>query len=288
MQSVPTQAELDGFLDGRSCVLVPTMGYLHDGHLSLVRKARLYSQQHDVPSVATIFVNPAQFNDPSDLAKYPRDLERDKAFLEAEGLDAVYIPAVDEVYPPGRDWSVPIPEVARLPGLEDRFRPGHFEGVCKVLARLFEMCSASAAVFGEKDWQQLQVARALVRKLGLPVLIIPGETVREADGLAMSSRNVHLDTKEHARALAISRSIRAGGQELDWQQAERVMRKILIDAGMEVDYAVVREAGGLVQNPDEAPAGPFRCIITARAAGVRLLDNGPWPGPVMDSQAARA
>lgn len=288
MLSVLTQTELDGFLDGRSCVLVPTMGYLHDGHLSLVRKARLYSQQHDVPSVATIFVNPAQFNDPSDLAKYPRDLERDKAFLEAEGLDAVYIPAVDEVYPPGRDWSVPIPEVARLPGLEDRFRPGHFEGVCKVLARLFEMCSASAAVFGEKDWQQLQVARALVRELGLPVLIIPGETVREADGLAMSSRNVHLDTKEHARALAISRAIRAGGQELDWQQAERVMREIMIDAGMEVDYAVVREAGGLVQNPDEAPAGPFRCIITARAAGVRLLDNGPWPGPVMDSEATRA
>jgi len=264
------------------------MGYLHDGHLSLVRKARLYSQQHDVPSVATIFVNPAQFNDPSDLAKYPRDLERDKAFLEAEGLDAVYIPAVDEVYPPGRDWSVPIPKVARLPGLEDRFRPGHFEGVCKVLARLFEMCSASAAVFGEKDWQQLQVARALVRELGLPVLIIPGETVREADGLAMSSRNVHLDKEEHARALAISRAIRAGGQELDWQKAERVMREILTAAGMEVDYAVVREAGGLVQNPDEAPAGPFRCIITARAAGVRLLDNGPWPGPVMDSEDARA
>lgn len=288
MLSVLTQTELDGFLDGRSCVLVPTMGYLHDGHLSLVRKARLYSQQHDVPSVATIFVNPAQFNDPSDLAKYPRDLERDKAFLEAEGLDAVYIPEVDEVYPPGGDWSVPIPEVARLPGLEDRFRPGHFEGVCKVLARLFEMCSASAAVFGEKDWQQLQVARALVRELGLPVLIIPGETVREVDGLAMSSRNVHLDKQEHARALAISRAIRAGGQELDWQQAERVMREILTAAGMEVDYAVVREAGGLVQNPDEAPAGPFRCIITARAAGVRLLDNGPWPGPVMDSQAARA
>lgn len=288
MLSVVTQTELDGFLDGRSCVLVPTMGYLHDGHLSLVRKARLYSQQHDVPSVATIFVNPAQFNDPSDLAKYPRDLERDKAFLEAEGLDAVYIPAVDEVYPPGRDWSVPIPEVARLPGLEDRFRPGHFEGVCKVLARLFEMCSASAAVFGEKDWQQLQVARALVRELGLPVLIIPGETVREADGLAMSSRNVHLDKEEHARAIAISRAIRAGGQELDWQKAERVMREILTAAGMEVDYAVVREAGGLVQNPDEAPAGPFRCIITARAAGVRLLDNGPWPGPVMDSEDARA
>ena len=283
MLTANTQAELDAFLDGRQSVLVPTMGYLHDGHLSLVRKARRYSQQHGVPSVATIFVNPAQFNDPSDLAKYPRDVERDKAFLEAEGLDAVYIPEVDEVYPPGRDWSVPIPDVARLPGLEDKFRPGHFEGVCKVLARLFEMCRACAAVFGEKDWQQLQVARALVRELGLHVLIIPGETVREADGLAMSSRNVHLSKDEHDRALAISRAIRAGGQELDWQRAERVMREILTDAGMEVDYAVVREAGGLVKNPDEAPAGPFRCIITARAAGVRLLDNGPWPGPVMDS-----
>ncbi len=288
MLSTTTKAELDGFLAGRKCVLVPTMGYLHDGHLSLVRKAKRFSAQHGVPSVATIFVNPAQFNDPSDLAKYPRDLDRDKAFLEAEGLDAVYIPEVDEVYPPGGEWEVPIPDVARLPGLEDRFRPGHFDGVCKVLVRLFELCGVEAAVFGEKDWQQLQVARALVRELGLHVLIIPGETVREADGLAMSSRNVHLSKAEHDRALAISKAIRTAGQTLDWKQAERAMREILTHAGMEIDYAVVREASGLVQNPDEAPAGPFRCLITARAAGVRLLDNGPWPGSVMDSTGPSA
>ena len=186
------------------------------------------------------------------------------------------------MYPPGGHWDVPIPEVARLPGLEDKFRPGHFEGVCKVLVRLFLLCNADAAVFGEKDWQQLQVARALVREQGLHVLIIPGETVREADGLAMSSRNVHLTKAEHDRAMAISRAIRTAGQTLDWKQAERAMREILTQAGMEIDYAVVREASNLVQNPDEAPAGPFRCLITARAAGVRLLDNGPWPGPVMD------
>jgi len=288
MLSATTKAELGALLEGRRCVLVPTMGYLHDGHLSLVRKAKRFSAQHGVPSVATIFVNPAQFNDPSDLAKYPRDLDRDKAFLAAEGLDAVYIPEVDEVYPPGDDWDVAIPDVARLPGLEDKFRPGHFEGVCKVLVRLFELCSAEAAVFGEKDWQQLQVARALVREQGLQVLIIPGETVREADGLAMSSRNVHLSKAEHDRALAISRAIRTAGQTLDWKQAERAMREILIRAGMEIDYAVVREASGLVQNPDEAPAGPFRCLITARAAGVRLLDNGPWPGSVMDSTGPSA
>ncbi len=288
MRSATNKAQLDAFLAGRSCVLVPTMGYLHDGHLSLVRKAKRFSEQQGVPSVATIFVNPAQFNDPSDLAKYPRDLDRDKAFLEAEGLDAVYIPEVDEVYPPGVDCSIAVPDVARLPGLEDKFRPGHFEGVCKVLARLFEMCHASAAVFGEKDWQQLQVARALVRQEGLRVLIIPGETVREADGLAMSSRNVHLSKAEHDRALAISRAIRVAGQTLEWHLAERAMHEILTDAGMEVDYAVVREANGLVMNPDEAPAGPFRCLITARAAGVRLLDNGPWPGPVMDSQGPSA
>lgn len=283
MLTATTQSQLDAFLAGRSTVLVPTMGYLHDGHLSLVRKAKLFSQQQGVPSVATIFVNPAQFNDPGDLARYPRDIERDKAFLKAEGLDAVVIPGVDEVYPPGGAWDVPIPDVARLPGLEDRFRPGHFEGVCKVLVRLFDMCRASAAVFGEKDWQQLQVARALVREQGLRVLIIPGETVREVDGLAMSSRNVHLNKTEHDRALAISRAIRVAGQTLDWRQAEWAMHEILTGAGMTVDYAVVREAASLVQNPDEAPAGPFRSIITARAGGVRLLDNGPWPGPVMDS-----
>lgn len=288
MLTATTLSQLDAFLAGRSSVLVPTMGYLHDGHLSLVRKAKLFSQQQGVPSVATIFVNPAQFNDPGDLARYPQDIERDKAFLEAEGLDAVFIPEVEEVYPPGGAWDVPIPDVARLPGLEDRFRPGHFEGVCKVLVRLFDMCRASAAVFGEKDWQQLQVARALVREQGLRVLIIPGETVRETDGLAMSSRNVHLNKTEHDRALAISRAIRVAGQTLDWRQAERAMHEILTGAGMTVDYAVVREASGLVQNPDQAPAGPFRSIITARAGGVRLLDNGPWPGPVMDSGATPA
>lgn len=284
MLTATTQRELDDFLAGGSCVLVPTMGYLHDGHLSLVRKAKLYSRQHAVPSVATIFVNPAQFNDPGDLARYPRDIERDKAFLEAEGLDAVFIPEVDEVYPPGGAWDVPIPDVARLPGLEDRFRPGHFEGVCKVLVRLFAMCRASAAVFGEKDWQQLQVARALVREQKLGVLIIPGETVREAGGLAMSSRNVHLSKAERDRALAISRAIRIAGQTLDWRRAEGSMVEILTSAGMTVDYAVIREAGGLCDTPDESPAGPFRCLVTARAGGVRLLDNGPWPGPIMDSQ----
>lgn len=277
MLTALTHDALLGFLDGRRSVLVPTMGYLHEGHLSLVRKARQYSEAEGVPSVATIFVNPAQFNDPADLAKYPRDTERDKAFLEAEGLDAVYIPEVDEIYPPGRDWSVALPDVAHKPRLEDEFRPGHFEGVCQVLARLFEMCRAQAAVFGEKDWQQLQVARALVAQLRMDVEIIPGETVRESDGLAMSSRNVHLDEVEHAQALAISRAIREGGLCQDWREAERTMHRILRDAGMEVDYAVVREASGLVQNPDEAPGKTYRCVITARSGGVRLLDNGPWP-----------
>lgn len=277
MKTAMTQPELLGYLDGKPCVLVPTMGYLHDGHLSLVRKAKQFSQDHGIPSVATIFVNPTQFNDPSDLAKYPRDIERDKGFLEAEGLDVVYIPAVDEVYPPGVDCSVPLPDVATKPRLEDEHRPGHFEGVCQVLVRLFEMCDAKAAVFGEKDWQQLQVARAIVKQQGLDVEILPGETVREPDGLAMSSRNVHLNEKEHAQALAISRAIREGGRESNWQEAERLMKRILTDADMTVDYAVVREATGLTANPDEAPGMTYRCVITARSGGVRLLDNGPWP-----------
>jgi len=277
MKTALTQPELLAILNGQRCVLVPTMGYLHDGHLSLVRKAKTYSHERGIPSVATIFVNPTQFNDPSDLAKYPRDIERDKDFLRAEGLDAVYIPAVDEVYPPGVDYTVPLPDVATKPELEDAHRPGHFEGVCQVLVRLFAMCSTEAAVFGEKDWQQLQVARAIVKLQGLDVRILAGETIREPDGLAMSSRNVHLDDREHAQALAIYRAISEGGQQPDWQKSERVMRRILEDAEMTVDYAVVREATGLTSNPDEAPGRDCRCIITARSAGVRLLDNGPWP-----------
>jgi pantoate--beta-alanine ligase len=277
MKTAATQPELLDLLDGKSCVLVPTMGYLHDGHLSLVRKAKKYSLEHDIPSVATIFVNPTQFNEPSDLAKYPRDIERDKCFLEAEGLDVVYIPAVDEVYPPGLDCTVPLPEVATKPRLEDEHRPGHFEGVCQVLVRLFEMCNTEAAVFGEKDWQQLQVARAIVKQQGMDIQILPGETIRESDGLAMSSRNVHLDEREYAQALAINRAIREGGQERDWQRAELHMKRILEDAEMSVDYAVVREASVLTLNPDEAPGMEYRCVITARSGGVRLLDNGPWP-----------
>ena len=277
MLTAITQAELLSFLDGRTSVLVPTMGYLHDGHLSLVRRAKQYSIENGIPSVATIFVNPTQFNDPADLAKYPRDIDRDKGFLEAEGLDVVYIPSVDEVYPPGMDCSVELPEVAFRPRLEDEHRPGHFEGVCQVLARLFEMCRAQAAVFGEKDWQQLQVARALVDLLGMKTEILPGETIREPDGLAMSSRNVHLNETEHVQALAISQAIREGGRTPKWREAEREMHRILTDAGMEVDYAVVREASGLVLNPDEAPGLEYRCVITARSGGVRLLDNGPWP-----------
>jgi len=277
MKTALTQPELLEILNGQRCVLVPTMGYLHDGHLSLVQRAKTYSHERGIPSVATIFVNPTQFNEPSDLAKYPRDIERDKGFLQAEGLDVVYIPAVDEVYPPGVDCTVPLPDVATKPGLEDAHRPGHFEGVCQVLVRLFEMCSAEAAVFGEKDWQQLQVARAIVKQQGMDVQILAGETIREPSGLAMSSRNVHLDEREHAQALAICRAIREGGQQHDWQEAERVMRRVLEAADMTVDYAVVREASGLTQSPGEAPGCDYRCIITARSGGVRLLDNGPWP-----------
>ena len=146
-----------------------------------------------------------------------------------------------------------------------------------MLVRLFKMCNAQAAVFGEKDWQQLQVARAIVEQEGLDVEILPGETIREPDGLAMSSRNVHLSDREHAQALAISTAIREGGKEHDWRAAERLMERILLDAEMTVDYAVVREASGLTLNPDEAPGRQYRCVITARSGGVRLLDNGPWP-----------
>lgn len=281
MKTVSTQREFDRQLGDGSCVLVPTMGALHGGHLSLIRLAIEHGQRHGLPVVATVFVNPAQFDQPEDLHRYPRTLERDAELLQREGVDVLFAPGVEDVYPDGPDGPIELPEVATQPGLEDAFRPGHFEGVCRVLERLFAMTRARAAVFGEKDWQQLQVARALVDQLGVDVEILPAETVREPDGLAMSSRNVHLSDAEREQALSISRALRLGREIEDAGRAERLMRETIEEAGLSVDYAVIREAHGLVRAPADGGAGPWRAVITARVEAesgvVRLLDNGPWP-----------
>jgi pantoate--beta-alanine ligase len=195
----------------------------------------------------------------------------------------VFAPGVEVVYPEGEDIQVgPLPRVATEPGLEDAYRPGHFEGVCQVVRRLFVLTGAGAGVFGAKDWQQLQVVRAMSADEGLGVEIVPGETVREADGLAMSSRNLLLDAESRERASAISRAIRAAATLDDPGRAEALMAEVIGEAGLDLEYAVVRDTATLGK---PVPGQPCRLLVAARAGavggvgGVRLIDNGPWPQP---------
>ncbi|GAB4386429.1 MAG: pantoate--beta-alanine ligase [Phycisphaerales bacterium] len=255
-------------------VLVPTMGALHEGHLSLIRLA---GSSGPGPVVVSVFVNPTQFNDPKDFERYPRDLARDVDLAEQAGAEIVFAPGVETMYPPGCPVPVPtLPAVATRPGLEDAGRPGHFAGVCQVVSRLFDLCRPERAVFGEKDWQQLQVVRAMVRAQGRRIEILPGAIVREPDGLAMSSRNVLLSDRDRQAALALRRSLDAACGETDVARAEQAMRAVLDVSNVRVEYAVVRDADTLEPMRPGAAAG--RALVCATVGGVRLLDNDAWPG----------
>lgn len=270
------------------CVLVPTMGFLHAGHAALIEQGAEAARSRglDAGCVVSIFVNPTQFNDQGDFDKYPRNEAHDLAVCEAAGASVCWFASVDDVYPPGVDVPVePMPAVATRPQLEDAGRPGHFEGVVQVVRRLWAMTGSSASVFGEKDWQQLRVAQAMSAEEGLGVEILPGPIARDPDGLAMSSRNVHLSDADRAAALSLRRSIEAARGEATPGAGEAAMRRVLNEAGVTIDYAVVRDAETLLA-PTEATRA-FRaittCIVggdgTVDGGGTRLLDNGPWhPG----------
>lgn len=251
------------------------MGALHDGHLALVRTARAEAgRRGGVPVVVTVFVNPTQFNDPKDLERYPRTLDADAAGCERAGANVVFAPGVNEVYPPGSVVPTPaLPAVAAGPGLEDAHRPGHFAGVCQVVERLFELTRPSAAIFGEKDWQQLKVIEAMAGVLRPGLSIIAHATAREADGLAMSSRNVFLKPDERPRAAAVSRALREAATQATPAEAEGRMRTVLESAGLGVEYAVVRDAQTLLMPQSGRPA---RSLIAARLGTVRLIDNAAW------------
>jgi pantoate--beta-alanine ligase len=227
--------------------LVPTMGALHAGHAALLAAARA---ECDLV-VASLFVNPAQFSDPRDLAGYPRDEERDARFAEAAGVDLLFAPAAAELYPPGfATWVDP---AGAAEGLEGDHRPGHFRGVATVCLKLFEIVRPHAAYFGRKDAQQAAVVKQMVRDFDLEVEIRVVPTVRDADGLALSSRNAHLSPAERARARAISQALATG-------DAERA-RRVLAAAGIEPDYVAVADLDG----PTLA--------IAARIGSTRLIDN---------------
>ncbi|HHN78338.1 MAG TPA: 4-phosphopantoate--beta-alanine ligase [Phycisphaerales bacterium] len=258
-------------------VLVPTMGALHEGHLALVRLGVAHAERSGLRGcVVSVFVNPTQFDDPADYERYARVLDEDAALCEANGAAGVYAPSVEAVYPPDRPVPVPaLPDQAVGKGLEDAHRPGHFEGVCQVVRRLFDLVRPAAAVFGEKDWQQLQVVRAMTARDGLGVEILNGPTVREPDGLAMSSRNRFLEGAQRDQALALRRALDAACGESSPARAEAAMRRVFREHGIdEPDYAAVCDAESL---GPVVPGRPARAITAARVGTVRLLDNAPWP-----------
>jgi pantoate--beta-alanine ligase len=251
------------------------MGALHEGHASLIRKAVAVAKDRNLDDgcVVSIFVNPTQFNEQADFTRYPKTIEADLSLCEAAGASVVYAPSVEDVYPTDEGVEVPpLPAVATRPSLEDALRPGHFAGVCQVVKRLFDLVRPLAAVFGEKDWQQLQVIRAMTRDLRYPIDIIAGETIREQGGLAMSSRNVFLSPEDRQRALAISQALCESWSAKTPADAERLMRSELDKRGLAVEYAVVRHAESL----EPAASGPHRALIAARMGSVRLIDNSEW------------
>jgi pantoate--beta-alanine ligase len=233
-------------LEGRSIGFVPTMGALHEGHASLVRRCRAENEC----AVVSLFVNPTQFNDPGDLTKYPRTLESDLAILRDLGTDEVLVPTMDAMYPNGYQFKITAPELTNL--MEGAFRPGFFEGVMTVVLKLFNLVRAGRAYFGEKDYQQMKIVTAMAADFFIPTEIIPCATVRESSGLAMSSRNVRLSPAGRERAAWISKALRGPNAGAVLQQA-----------GFTVDY--VEEHWG-------------RRLAAVFLEGVRLIDNVPIEG----------
>lgn len=259
--------------DGRTVGLVPTMGALHQGHLSLVRA----SVRACEATVVTIFVNPTQFAPGEDFEKYPRSLDADVEKLAAEGADLVFAPDARAIYRGGHSTFVEPPAVAAA--LEGKCRPGHFRGVCTVVLKLFHLIPADVAFFGRKDYQQSLVIRRMVEDFDLPIQIRVCPTVREVDGLAMSSRNEYLSPDERRRALAISqalqkaKNLRAAGEH-DAQRVLDDMRQILNDAGItRIDYVALADPETLENRPtlDE----PCVALIAAYVGKTRLIDNLP-------------
>lgn len=253
---------------GQIVGVVPTMGALHQGHLSLVRAAQAECER----VIVTIFVNPKQFNNSDDLAKYPRTLQADAALLD--GVDLVFAPAVDQVYPNGFATVVSVSGVAEP--LEGALRPGHFDGVATVVAKLFGMTMADRAYFGQKDWQQLQVVKRLVRDLNLPVWVVGCETIREADGLAMSSRNARLSVDARAVAPALFAAMTEAAKAIrarDDNALHRCTDHVLAAGFDRVEYIELRDAATL--GPAEDMDRPLRLLAAAWLDGVRLIDNIP-------------
>ena len=257
----------------RPVALVPTMGALHEGHLTLIRRAR----EQGATVVVSIFVNPAQFGPREDLAAYPHDEERDARLAREAGADLLFVPPAEEIYPPGFDALVEVGGVsAELEGDPAHRGPEHFRGVATVVAKLFNMVGPDVALFGQKDAQQALVIRRLARDLDFPVRIEVVPTVRDRDGLALSTRNGYLTAAERERALALSRALRAAqalveGGELEADRVLEAARGELREAGVEPEYLELRSAADL--SPAERVNGETLMCVAARVGPARLIDN---------------
>jgi pantoate--beta-alanine ligase len=258
-------------LAGRRIGFVPTMGYLHEGHLSLIAAAR---ERSDVV-VVSIFVNPAQFGKGEDLARYPRDLARDSALAERAGCDTLFVPEEAAMYPAGYGTAVQCVGVASL--LEGAFRPGHFDGVTTVVAKLFNIVKPHVAVFGQKDAQQAVILEKMTTDMNFDLAFVVAPTVRESDGLAMSSRNTYLSTEQRIAALSISRGLLgAAALHRDGERMAEVLRNAvaqeIAEAGLAIDYVALVDASTL---ETIGTLGPDRALlaVAARAGTTRLIDN---------------
>jgi len=255
---------------GERVGLVPTMGAIHAGHLALIEAARADNER----VVASLFVNPKQFGPSEDFSSYPRDETADLSAFEGAGVDLVFMPGVEEMYPPGFATNVRVAGVSE--GLDGAFRPGHFEGVATVVCKLLLQCLPDAAYFGEKDYQQLLVVRRMARDLDTPVHIEGVPTVREADGLALSSRNVYLSAQERRTAPLLNRVLRDIAAEIaarpDGIASSLERGRTALDAGgFAVDYLELRDAADLA--PVDRLTAPSRLLVAARIGRTRLIDN---------------
>jgi pantoate--beta-alanine ligase len=263
-----TQKLADLRADGATIALVPTMGALHAGHMALVDAARATGAR----VVASIFVNPKQFGPNEDLARYPRPLEADQALLASHGCELLWLPDVETMYPAGFATNVSVTGVSD--GLDGAARPGHFDGVATVVTKLFNQVRPDSAFFGEKDFQQLAVIRRMVTDLDQGLEIVGVPTVREADGLALSSRNVYLSADERARALALPRALAAAKRAIEAGESGAVAAALasLEQAGFVPDYVELVDAGTL---GPPMTGRPRRLLAAARIGTTRLIDNLP-------------
>lgn len=265
---------------GRSIGLVPTMGYLHEGHASLMRLAR----EHADTIITSVFVNPTQFAPNEDFNRYPRDLDRDLVLAREAGVDAVFAPTVAEMYPGGFATAVQVRSIS-LP-FEGVSRPTHFEGVATVVTKFFNIVSPDVAVFGQKDYQQCVVVRQFVRDLNIPIRIVIAPTIREANGLAMSSRNVYLSPEARQSATVLYRALQQTQSAIESGETRRAVLEQLLSATIasepqaDIDYAAVADAVTLIQPDNFAPGQQVVMLLAVRFGSTRLIDNAvvtvPW------------